>query len=141
MEVNEKILKMLEDKYERLERVVTDPNADAEERKNAEREILEVTKQMQELYKTEMDYFVNKDKLDEHSRIEKERNEASLELEKQKQKLSWQRVAFELSKVIIPIVGSGILYFKASRDMYQFEENGRITSTPGRQMRLPNIFK
>lgn len=146
------------EKYNRLNQIVNDPNVKAEERQKAEVGIVDVIKELQK-YNDSMDEYTAKaeerriteeqnkrmeqlerDKLAEHTKVEEMRNQASLELEKQKQKLNWKRVAFELGKIAVPILLSGAMYFKAEKDILHFEESGSIRSKPGRELRLPKFW-
>lgn len=89
---------------------------------------------------------MNKNELDalneaERREIEKLKNEKLYELEKQKASLGWQRVVFEMSKIAVPLIVSGLLYEHFQNKVLDFEENGRVTSTAGRELHLPKFWK
>ncbi len=77
----------------------------------------------------------------ERRRIEEERNEAANETERNKQKLTWSRVAFEMAKVVVPVGISMIGYNIFQKRVLKFEETGRISSTAGRELHLPKFTK
>jgi len=99
--------------------------------------INDLTKSINSLDQTEMDAFDKQ----ERREADKVKNQQLFELEKSKAKLSWDRVGFEMAKIGVPLVGSGILYLIAQRRVFQFEENGRIVTTGGRELHLPNIWR
>lgn len=157
-EVKEALKEALLSKYERLSNIIfEDPESD--EAKTAGKEMNALLKDMQVFVEKENDFAVKQqqvefskyheeqmfkleeDKLVEHRVNEDRRNETSLQVEAEKQKLNWWKVALEMGKVIVPAVISGFVYFRAQRNVLEFEENGRITSTAGRGLGLPKIFK
>lgn len=77
----------------------------------------------------------------ERRRIEEERNKAQNETERDKQKLTWGRVGLEMAKVIAPLVVSFAGYNVFQKRILKFEETGRISSTAGRELHLPRVFK
>lgn len=79
-------------------------------------------------------------KLEQHLVIETSRNNANIKLEETKQKITWQRVTFEMAKVVVPLGISIIHYNRAQKKVFDFEEHGKITSTCGRDLHLPKIF-
>lgn len=126
-------------KYERLKQIIEQSEFGSEEHKAAERELNCLIDQMQTFHNTNCEYFAK----DEDRKIKKEYNDDMAELEDQRiqqQKLTWKRVAFEIGKVVVPIIGSAVVYFKAQRNILKFEETGRITSTAGRELHLPKLF-
>lgn len=85
-------------------------------------------------------YWLEIEKEADKRSIEEQRNKANLMLEKEKQKVTLKRAAFEIGKLVIPLAISIIHYNYAQRRVFDFEEHGRITSTAGRDLRLPKIF-
>lgn len=83
------------------------------------------------------------DKLDKDGRrkIDAMKNQALYELEQKKSELSWQRVIFEMAKIMVPTIISIGAYEHFQRRILEFEENGRINSTAGRELHLPRFFK
>lgn len=83
------------------------------------------------------------DKLDKDGRrkIDAMKNQALYELEQKKSELSWQRVTFEMAKIMVPTIISIGAYEHFQRRILEFEETGRITSTAGRELHLPRFFK
>lgn len=67
--------------------------------------------------------------------------EADMTLEKEKKKISWPRVGFEASMVLIPL----LITIKARKDerheMFDFDTHGHLTSAVGRQYRLLDFWK
>lgn len=77
----------------------------------------------------------------ERREIDRLKNQALYDLEKKKSELSWQRVTFEMAKIIVPTVISIGAYEHFQRRILEFEETGRINSTAGRELHLPRFFK
>lgn len=89
---------------------------------------------------------LNKDASDyedkaERRKIEKERNEAMAEIERDKQKITWERVGLEMSKVIIPLLIQVIAFSELQKRMFIFEKTDSIHSFGGREMHLPRFWK
>ena len=77
----------------------------------------------------------------ERREIERIKNEKLYELEKEKSKLGWQRVTFEMAKVMLPIIVSIAAYEHFQNRIIDFETNGRLTSTAARELHLPKFWK
>lgn len=77
----------------------------------------------------------------ERREIERMKNENLYELEKQKAGLGWQRVTFEMAKILIPSIISIAAYDYFQRRIIDFEENGRLTTTASRELHLPKFMK
>lgn len=77
----------------------------------------------------------------ERRRIEEERNKAQNETERDKQKLTWDRIGLEMAKVVVPLGMSFAGYNVFQKRVLKFEETGRISSTPGRELHLPKFMK
>lgn len=75
--------------------------------------------------------------------VERERNETTRLIEENKQRITWQKVGFELLKLAVPTVISAYYYRKFSEQMYEFEEEGRINATASRGLiqNLPRFWK
>lgn len=149
----------LYEKYERIKNKINNYEEESSERRIAESEMTDLIKELQTLNKVmteantkaeerrveeeqnEKMFELELNKLNEHHKVEQERNEANMKLEKERQKVNWQRAALEIGKVVTPAIISGIIYFRAQRNVLEFEETGRITSTAGRGLGLPKIFK
>ena len=87
--------------------------------------------------KDNSDYYDKQEK----RRIEEERNKAMESVERDKQKITWGRVCFEMAKVVVPLAIQIIAFGKLQGRMFKFEETGRVTSTGGREMHLPKFWK
>lgn len=89
---------------------------------------------------------MNKNELDamneaERREIERIKNEKLYELEQQKTHLGWQRVTFEMAKIVVPTIISIAAYDWFQRRVIDFEENGRLTTTASRELHLPKFMK
>lgn len=105
-----------------------------------QRMIDDLTKLVDSLNKLNQTEYEKLDK-DGRRKIDTMKNQALYELEQKKSELSWQRVTFEMAKVIVPTVISIGAYEHFQRRILEFEETGRITSTAGRELHLPRFFK
>lgn len=87
--------------------------------------------------KNEDDYHDKK----ERREIEKSKNETSAQIEREKSKLTWGRIGFEMAKLVVPLGISVYISDKWQRRMMKFEETGRFTSSISREFHLPKLFK
>lgn len=95
---------------------------------------------------TELLITADKDGYDYHDkeerrRIEEKKNDATAEIEREKSKLTWGRIGFEIGKVVIPTLVSMAGYNVFQKRVLKFEETGRISSTAGRELHFPKFFK
>ena len=83
------------------------------------------------------------ERLDKEGRrkLDDKKNQALYELELKKSELSWKRVTFEMAKIIVPTIISIGAYDYFQKRVLEFEENGRINSTAGRELHLPKFLK
>lgn len=87
--------------------------------------------------KDSADYYDKK----ERRRIEEEKNKAANIIERDKQKITIGRFAFEMARVIVPTIVTFIGYDIFQRRVLKFEETGRLTSTASRWLGLPKFMK
>lgn len=85
---------------------------------------MEALKQIQEFDKLAAESHDRDEKL----RIEEKKNDAAAEIELKKQELSWKRIAFELAKVGIPVLGGVISLFAGLSMAYDVEKEGRVNT-------------
>lgn len=135
---------MTETTYNLLEEVVQTQlrrtksfDTETKEGKDALAKSVQLTELLITADKDNADYY---DK-EERRRIEEERNKAATEVEKEKQKLTWGRVGFEMGKVLLPLAAQIAAFGVLQKRMFKFEETGRINSTGGREMHLPRFWK
>lgn len=132
-----KTYKMLEEGVQNLLANVKTIDPESEEGQAA---LTKATKMLELLItadKDEADYHDKK----ERRRIEKERNDAMIKIERDKQKITWGRVGLEMSKIVVPMVGSFVVSIILQNRVFIFEKGGNIiTSIAGRQLRLPNFM-
>lgn len=76
----------------------------------------------------------------ERREIEKAKNDRLASLEEQKSKLDVKRAGFEMLKLIIPGMIGGAFYLEAQKRILKFEEFGRLTTSAGKDLHLPNLF-
>lgn len=105
-----------------------------------QRMVDDLTKLVDSLNKLNQTEYEKLDK-DGRRKIDTMKNQALYELEQKKSELSWQRVTFEMAKIMIPTIISIGAYEHFQRRILEFEETGRITSTAGRELHLPRFFK
>lgn len=78
---------------------------------------------------------------EERRNLEAMKNETLSEIEKEKAKISWKKVLFEMSKLLGPVIITMLGYDIFQRRILRFEETGRIASTAGRELHLPRFMK
>lgn len=130
--------------YDLLEDVVQDlliEAKDIDSTTDEGKDVLNKTVQLTNLLITaDKDSYDYHDK-EERRRIEEERNKAADATERDKQKVTWQRVGLEMAKVVVPMGLSIVAYFAAQTRILKFEETGRLTSSAGRELHLPKFMK
>lgn len=135
---------MTNETYELLEEAVQNQlkqieNVDTSTKEG--KEVLQLAMNLAQLLittdKDNADYYDKEEK----RRIEEERNKAMESVERDKQKLTWQRVCFEMAKVVVPLAIQIVAFGNLQGRMFKFEETGRVTSTGGREMHLPKFWK
>lgn len=157
--VGDLLSEALVERYQELKDLRDQWHEGTEEYEEYDKKLEQVIKEMQTYHKNDLDADIKYDehriseennqaqldlereKLEEHARVERERNETTLLVEHGKQRLTWPRIAFEIAKLVVPALVSGGIYFKAQRRVLEFEENGRISSTAGRELHLPKLPK
>lgn len=75
---------------------------------------------------------------EERTRIDKMKNEAMIQIEQKKQKFSWGHFLADCGKTLGMTIVSFELYKKLQAILLEFEKTGRITSSAGHQLRLPD---
>ena len=78
----------------------------------------------------------------ERRAIDRERNNAMILVEAEKNKLDWKRGLIEVSKVVIPAAVSLITLRQWSckfERMLKFEETGHFTTSASRELHLPKL--
>lgn len=78
---------------------------------------------------------------EERRKIEMDRNKAMESIERGKQELTGGRVAFEIAKLVVPLVVSYLGYNVFQKRILLFEKTGRVVSTAGRELHLPKFMK
>lgn len=73
--------------------------------------------------------------------LEKEKNETTLKIEREKQRITVGRVIFEMAKAVIPLGITIASYDIWQKRMIKFEETGRFTAAVSREWHLPKIWK
>ena len=68
------------------------------------------------------------------------KTKTGLETEQIRNGVTWKRVAFDMAKILVPLAITIAHYNYAQLKVFEFEEHGRITSVPGRELHLPKIF-
>lgn len=157
--MNEKLLEALMEEYNRLKEILESSPIESDNWKMADQKMHDLMKTMNEFNKAETEYFtkqdvleaekkhnekmleIEKEKLAQHAKIEESRRQGEIALEKEKKKINWERLAFELALVLVPL-GVTIASRRQERhEMYDFETHDRLTSTVGRQFRLLDLYK
>lgn len=159
MEVMDNLQEGLNAKFERLNERLSNLEAGSKEYLEAEKAMEKLLDQMQAFYRTSNEFWAKEEerriqenhneqmaeiedrKVKDHFDIEMERAQTQLQVEKEKQKLSWKKVVFEMSKVVVPAAISAVVFFKGQERMIKFEETGRFTSSVSRESHLPNPLK
>lgn len=156
--MNEKLNDVLIEECDRLTEITDSEDVGSEAWEAAYRRKLDILEKMNAFNKVETEYFIKAEdrrveeernrkmleleerKLAQHLEIERSRREGEIALEKEKQKLNWKRVSFEMAKILVPLGVTILVRRKEREEIFDFETHGRITSTVGRQFRLHDLF-
>lgn len=133
--MNDTIVSMLEDRLKESIELTKTTRLGTAEREALDEEISMITTRLSDYQRQQLEYW---DK-EERRRIEEKKNDEMAKIERNKQKIGWERWAFEFLKLGVTI-GTGMYsFFKGQNNMLKFEEHGRITTTAGRELHLPKI--
>lgn len=133
-ELKERLRSALAIKFEDLDRAK--PGSEDEE--TLVKEIQSLVDALNKLNQTEMDAFDKQERRD----IERDKNKAQSDLEHEKAAFDWKRAGFEVVKIVLPGAIGGGFYLLAQKRVLKFEEVGRIMSSAGHDLHLPNsLFK
>ena len=75
---------------------------------------------------------------EERRRVEEMKTNAMIQIEQQKQKFSWSHFLADCGKTIGMSIVSFELYKRLQAIILEFEKTGHITSSAGRQLKLPD---
>lgn len=101
------------------------------------KETVSLIEQMNVARQTELDAL---DK-EERRKLEREKNETLIRVEKEKQKITFARAALEMAKIVVPSVISVVAYSVFQKRVLIFEKTGRVCSTAGRELHMPKFMK
>lgn len=62
-------------------------------------------------------------------------------IEEEKNKITWQKVTLDMAKVIIPALLGYAAYDRFQMRVMKYEETGKVCSTAGRELHLPNFLR
>lgn len=119
---------VLGDQYDRLSEMVSYIDHASEQWVNANEQILEVVRLKQQHAKNCLE-----------AEAAERREETQLKVEKEK--VSWKRIGFEIFKIVLPALLTKWIYDRNCDKILEYEKDGIIRSKPGREFRLPNLFK
>lgn len=132
--VREQLREALDQRFKRLGQ--TKPGSEEEE--TLVKEIQSLVSALDRLNQTDFDYYDKQ----ERREIDREKNKSLNDLEKEKAKFDWKRAGFEVVKIVVPGMIGGGFYLLAQKRVLKFEEVGRIVSSAGHDLHLPNsLFK
>lgn len=117
-----------------------DYGVDSNERRAYNREALELLEKLTEAEGQNLEYW---DK-EERRRIEETRNEMMAKLEESKQDVNWKRMILEGGKIAVPILTTVLTligYNSFQKRVMEYEKDGTIRSSAGRQLSLPKFMK
>lgn len=132
LELVEQLRNAIEDQEKQLKMVASGSEEEARIVKN----ICDLIAQLNKIDQLDLE-AVDKE---ERRALDREKNEKMHELEIWKSTLNIKRAGFELIKIIVPGMIGGAFYLEAQKRVLKFEETGRIVTTAGRDLRLPNLF-
>ena len=75
---------------------------------------------------------------EERRKLEEMKNTAMIQIEQQKQKFSWSHFLADCGKTLGFTIVSFELYKRLQAILLEFEKTGHITSSAGRQLKLPD---
>lgn len=135
MNSKEELWKALKYEYDRCLGIMDEHGEEEDEFKAAQQQMNRILEKMQAYYDTETKEQI---KVLEGEQNDK-RNEAQLELEKEKKNVSKKQVLFEFGKILLTAGLSFKTYDFFQKRVLKFEETGRVCSTAGRELHLPRL--
>lgn len=138
--MTEETMEMINERIKELLEQAGHLGVDAKDRKAIMQEVYELSELYLKAAGLNFEYY-DKEKRRE---IDEKRNETTAQIEREKNSIPMTRILLESGKIIVPIATSVLMlcgYFKAQGRMFDFEEHGSITSSVGRQLGLPRVFK
>lgn len=137
--VNNETRELLEQAAQAVLQQVVDLDISNKDGKDALEKSVKLVELLNTADKDDADFYDKQ----ERRRIEEERNKAANDVEREKQALTPGRVALELGKVGLPILGSAFMFFTGIAFYYGIEKDGRVTSDGARMVlrQIPMIFK
>ena len=133
-ELKERLREALEIKFQDLDRA----KPGSEEEETIVKEIQTMVDALNKLNQTSNDAWDKQERRD----IEREKNQSLNDLERDKAAFDWKRAGFEVVKIVTPGAIGGAFYLLAQKRLLKFEEVGRIMSSAGHDLHLPNsLFK
>lgn len=107
------------------------------ERSEAVADIKLLAAALNEALQIEMEAFDKQEK----RRIDEDKNRSFASLEAQKLQFDWKGAGVDIAKAILATLISIKAYSIFQRRVFDFEENGRLTSTASRELHLPRFWK
>lgn len=138
--MSEEVMEMIDERVKELLEEAEKYEAKSDMRRAIMQEVYKLLELYHNATELNFDYF-DKEKRRE---IDEKRNETMARIEEEKNKVPVVRVVLETGKVVVPLATSVLMlygYFKAQNKVFDFEEHGSITSSAGRQLGLPRVFK
>lgn len=130
MDLVDNLMEGLNNRYEAVKQELEVYDLGTIEYIKAEEKMKDILNQMQQFYKTSNEAYAKE-----------EERKNQIQIEEMKQKVTWQKAALEIGKILIPAGISTVTFFVGQKRMIQFEETGRFTSGVSREIHLPRIFK
>lgn len=116
---------------------LADLQAGSKERQSATTDVVKLIEKLNEVDRDNADYWDKQ----ERREMDRKRNEATVKLEEEKQKLSPGRAALEVAKIAVPVVVPLVAYNVYQKRVIKFEETGKLVSTAARELHLPKFTK
>lgn len=138
--MSEEVMEMIDERVKELLEEAEKYEAKSDMRRAIMQEVYKLLELYHNATELNFDYF-DKEKRRE---IDEKRNETMARIEEEKNKVPVVRVVLETGKVVVPLATSVLMlygYFKAQNKVFDFEAHGSITSSAGRQLGLPRVFK
>lgn len=112
---------------------------DEEDQKEHHKRYMDALETLRNIERDANDFYDKQEKRE----IEKEKNQETAALEREKSKIGWKRMTLEVLKIFVPsMIATGAAIWMQDR-AGRLEESGRWTSEAGRQAhrQIPNIWK
>lgn len=138
--MKDETMRLIEERIVSALEVGDDYSINSDERYAYNQEAINLLEKLIEAEGQNLEYW---DK-EERRRIEENRNMAMANIEISKQDVNWKRMVLEGGKIVVPVITTVLTmigYNLFQKRVMEYEKDGTIRSSAGRQLSLPKFMR